>query len=105
MIDFKKQLRKGVPKYKTDCFVCDKHKEITEWHHVTPICMQPQLINDGIYFENEVACVCPNCHSYIHKLYKLAPKEYKSFIEKLIANHYSKDSIQKFGKILEKHEV
>lgn len=64
-----KDIRKQIKYNKTDCFICNKHKGITEWHHLKPLKNCAKELNNGTeVIENKLICLCPNCHSYFHKL-------------------------------------
>ena len=64
-----KHLRKSVNYTKTNCYICNKHKGITEWHHLKRLKDCAKEFNNGInIIENKLVCLCPNCHSYFHKL-------------------------------------
>lgn len=97
---FNISLRKDKPKYRTICYVCNKHKEITEWHHITPVSeIVKEIIDIGEFLdENIVVSLCPNCHSYLHKLNKMDNniEDKMGFFKNLKNNNYTKEENLKF---------
>lgn len=64
-----KDIRKPIKYNKTNCFICNKHKGIAEWHHLKPLKECAKELNNGHETaESKLICLCPNCHSYFHKL-------------------------------------
>ena len=53
------------------CFVCGKHKSITHAHHVLPLneCVAYMDLLDTSTIECPIIWLCPNCHSYYHKIF------------------------------------
>lgn len=57
-------------KNRQPCFICGKHHSITEAHHVVPLKDVAFLLESwGNLEEPPIVWLCPNCHTYIHKLY------------------------------------
>ena len=52
------------------CFVCGRHESITELHHVFTLkdCVMVFDIVQSV--EVPMVWLCPNCHTYIHQMYK-----------------------------------
>lgn len=69
-------VRKLLPSYsgseRQPCFICGKHKSITELHHVIQISELTQYLNSGVIDVGDVSTpvvwLCPNCHAYIHAI-------------------------------------
>lgn len=67
--DLRKQCKRS--KEKAPCYICGKHAEITELHHVVPLSRCAKKMNRLNLKEIEVETVwlCPNCHAYVHKYF------------------------------------
>lgn len=53
------------------CFICGEHSLIVEHHHTVPlseVIAYINLLQLSDIPEPPKVCLCPNCHSYIHKL-------------------------------------
>lgn len=59
-----KEIKKD--KSKTECFICKCNKDIVEEHYIVPLYEVKRIITER--YENEVVCLCPNCHSFLHIL-------------------------------------
>lgn len=110
-MELKYELRKGKSKTKPNCYICNKHEGITEWHHITPIQEQVNDIKemDGFIvfdkdFHNLSVILCPNCHTYLHKLYKTNKKDYELFFKNMEKNGYSLHENLKFCDLSNSHE-
>lgn len=69
-----KNIRKGRKKRDREpCFVCGKHRSITQEHHILPLKHCAEILNRNIAEKIDVPLIwlCPNCHAYVHKLIKL----------------------------------
>ena len=69
MIVSTKEIRQASNNDRQSCFVCGKHAEITEAHHLVPlqflkVFMNMQVCVTGFY--NELIHLCPNHHTYMH---------------------------------------
>ena len=53
---------------KEDCFICEKHKFISELHHLKTLKQCIDELNNSKQVTSRVVFLCPNCHSYFHKL-------------------------------------
>ena len=88
------------PKKKKCCFVCNKHIDIVEAHHVYPLSMQAKQIQGNLSIDpdNTYVWLCPNHHKYIH----LACSKYSS---KNISKYKElpSDEIAGINKILEEY--
>ena len=65
------KLKRKKHKYKNEeCYICEKHKYITELHHV--ISFSDCKLEYEIYgeYKTKLVWLCPNCHSYLHKYLK-----------------------------------
>lgn len=49
-----------------ECFVCGKHKEITQLHHIMPLQECAQWLEYVKGIEVPRVWLCPNCHAYVH---------------------------------------
>lgn len=57
----------AVHRQREPCFICGKHKTITEAHHIMPLKDVALLLESwGCLDEPPIIWLCPNCHSYIH---------------------------------------
>lgn len=52
------------------CYVCGRHESITELHHVFPLKDCAMVLDVVESVEVPMVCLCPNCHTYIHQMYK-----------------------------------
>jgi hypothetical protein len=103
----KHYLRQGKPKTKPNCHICKKHGGITHWHHITPIEDQLKMLDNNEIeddFKNLMVALCPNCHTYLHKLYKMLPQNYEAFFKKLKTNGYSFEENYIFTDLIEKYK-
>ena len=69
-------LRKQHKKPKTEhepCYVCGKHRTITQQHHIISLKKCAEIFNRTAIKKVNAPLIwlCPNCHSYIHRLLKL----------------------------------
>lgn len=58
------------------CFLCGEHMVIVEQHHVFPLSeltVYVNLLNLDEVVEPPKVWLCPNCHSYIHKMLGKSP--------------------------------
>lgn len=88
------------------CYVCSKHAEITELHHVVSVSELTKLLNnkdlDLEELETPVVWLCPNCHAYLHKI--------KSFVSgsdvriSMAQNGYSRKELELLYNILQARE-
>lgn len=85
---------------RNNCFICGKHKEIAELHHVIPVSQITAILNMGIVelkdISTPVVWLCPNHHAYVHK----AMNGETSFL----INCLSEEEISNLLKILETYE-
>lgn len=62
--------RCSIAKRKTTCFICGKHSLVVQRHHVYPLSdlsvhVTARQLKQCI--EPPTVCLCPTCHSYVHK--------------------------------------
>ena len=50
---------------KKPCYICNKHKPITESHHLTPLSMQHKY--RVIEVDHSFVWLCPNHHRLVHR--------------------------------------
>lgn len=55
------------------CFVCGKHRAITQSHHLITLKKCAEIMNQTSVksINAPLIWLCPNCHSYVHKLISL----------------------------------
>lgn len=73
---------------KKNCFICNKHKYITELHHINPQKNKIKDINIKGIYESDLIYLCPNCHSYFHKILY---KESKRKLDYLILSYWGEN--------------
>lgn len=72
--DIRKQC--AVHRQKKPCFICGKHKAITEAHHTIPLKELVRLLEAwGKLPEPPIVWLCPNCHTYVHRWGSIPPEE------------------------------
>lgn len=100
IIDDPKPSRDGEP-----CFVCGKHKAITEIHHVCPISEFVDLLNnDHIEIQDiqtHVVWLCPNCHAYFHKLHHKGLKNTENVLMSMVKAGYTESQYNLMTETLE----
>lgn len=96
-----KDLRDGKKRKKAPCYVCGKHRQISHWHHTTPL---KDIKGELEYWAGEtvdLVSLCPNCHAIIHKLEAILKikDEEKRYIA--VAELFDGYSEREFGKFME----
>jgi len=64
--------RKKIKAERQKCFLCEKHKTITELHHLKEFKDAKDDIESCGEYKSDLIWLCPNCHTYTHEvIYKL----------------------------------
>lgn len=84
-------IRKRAKGQREVCFICGKHKSITQQHHVNPFKNIKTHVKYHGHYKSKLIWLCPNCHIYVHKtIYKWNTKE-----EEWVATNNFFDSVGK----------
>lgn len=100
-----KMLRKQCKQHKEKepCFICGKHKTITELHHVLPLSECSKMMNKlnvkTIFIP--VVWLCPNCHAYAHAIKNA--RCYK-IVDSVVDGSLSKEEFKRFREIQQLEE-
>lgn len=63
-------------KNRKPCFICGRHKSVTEAHHTITLKEISQLLMSwGSLPEPPVVWLCPNCHAYAHNYRCVDPSD------------------------------
>lgn len=77
---------------KDNCFICGKHKVITEEHYIVPLAEVKESTKKE--YEDEIIYICPNCHTYLHLMLRnkeeLMGDVYKYFCTEKEKEHIAK---------------
>lgn len=98
-----KTLRKQCKKHKEKepCFICGKHSTITECHHVIPLKICADIMNE--FHKNELtvptAWLCPNCHAYAHIIFDNPKRPTSDFFNALHKGDVTEEEFEAFEKI------
>ncbi len=79
-------------KFKTECFICKCNKDIAEEHYIVPLYEVKKIIIEQ--YDNEVICLCPNCHSFLHLYLTGKPEKISSAIDYFNTEEMKKRLIQ-----------
>lgn len=63
-------------KQREPCFICGKHRSITEAHHTIPLKNMALLLEAWESLpEPPIVWLCPNCHTYVHIWQRADPSD------------------------------
>lgn len=67
------------------CFICGKHRSITQAHHTIPLKNMALLLEAWESLpEPPIVWLCPNCHTYVHNWQSVDPSELENGVLKKI---------------------
>ncbi len=72
-------------RHRDPCFICGKHRSITEAHHTIPLEKITALLKTwGTLPEPPIVWLCPNCHTYVHSYQNIDPLDLEPAVLKKI---------------------